>query len=121
MSSALYTYRAMIHDVYDGDSCTAFVDLGFGTAKPKVKFRLAFIDTPELRGKGVSTEEKEMARIIRDYVRELVLDKWVEVKSREKGKYGRWIASIWFWDEQDRMLNLSDHLVHKGFAVYKDY
>lgn len=44
-----YTYQAKIISVYDGDTCTAVIDLGFRISF-EIKLRLAGINTPELRG-----------------------------------------------------------------------
>ena len=72
----LYTYKAIVSDVYDGDSCTVDIDLGFGIWARGVKLRLANIDTPELRG-----ENREQGKQVRDYVRNLILNKQVVVKN----------------------------------------
>ena len=46
----MYTYRAKIIGVYDGDTITALVELGFNVTI-ELKLRLYGIDTPEVRGK----------------------------------------------------------------------
>ncbi|GAG20500.1 unnamed protein product, partial [marine sediment metagenome] len=45
----MYTYRAKLDRVVDGDTVDLFVDLGFNICI-KDRFRLLGIDTPELRG-----------------------------------------------------------------------
>lgn len=86
----MYNYKAKIIDVYDGDTVTAMVDLGFLHFQ-EMKLRLYGIDTPELRG-----EEKEAGIVVRDIVRAMVLDKEVEIHSYKdkQGKYGRYLANI---------------------------
>ena len=48
----LYHYRATITAVYDGDTCTADVDLGFKVTVRGEKIRLARINPLEIRGAG---------------------------------------------------------------------
>tara|TARA_Y100000034_G_scaffold134579_1_gene203395 strand:- start:1108 stop:1449 length:342 start_codon:yes stop_codon:yes gene_type:complete len=110
--SNLYFYRAKITKVYDGDTCTALVDLGFGTQQT-MKLRLADINAPEIRG-----EERPKGLESRDFLRNLILDKEViiETKRDKKGKYGRYIAKIWI---EDKCVN--DLLVESSHAVYHQY
>ena len=44
-----YIYNAKIVDVYDGDTVTALIDLGFNVFTTQ-KIRLYDVDTPEIRG-----------------------------------------------------------------------
>lgn len=110
-----YRYKAFITEVYDGDTCTADIDLGFGIWMKKQKLRLLGINTPELRG-----EEREIGLEARDYVRSLILNKEVIVESEKdkSGKYGRWLATIWLYnDEEDgELVNLNEHLLEEGIA-----
>ena len=46
----LYTYKARCVSVYDGDSITLDIDLGFNHWMLNQKIRLLGIDTPEIRG-----------------------------------------------------------------------
>jgi micrococcal nuclease len=103
----MYQYKATIIDVYDGDTVTAMVDLGFYHYQ-QMKFRLYGIDTPELRG-----EEREQGLIVRDIVRGMILDKEVIINSfkDKQEKYGRYLANI-IIDGVD--LNL--WLVENGYA-----
>jgi micrococcal nuclease len=104
----MYNYKAHIKDVYDGDTVTAVVDLGF-LHYQEMKLRLYGIDTPELRG-----PEREQGLIVRDIVREMILDKEVEIHSfkDKQGKFGRYLATILIDG-----LNLNDWLVENGHAT----
>lgn len=86
----MYNYKAKIIAVYDGDTVTAVVDLGFLHSQ-EMKLRLYGIDTPEMRG-----VEKVEGKKVRDIVREMILDKEVEIHSYKdkQGKYGRYLATI---------------------------
>lgn len=88
----MYEYRAYVRKVYDGDTITVNIDLGFGIVFHDQKIRLRGIDTPEVRG-----EEREQGLKVRDLVRERIGNKWVTIKTYKdkKGKYGRWIADVY--------------------------
>ena len=103
----MYNYREKIIDVYDGDTVTAMVDLGFLHFQ-EMKLRLYGINTPELRG-----EEKEAGMVVRDILRVMVLDKEVEIRSYKdkQGKYGRYLANN-FLDG----LDVNQWLVDNGHA-----
>ncbi|MCT4628440.1 thermonuclease family protein [Winogradskyella sp.] len=102
-----YQYKAKIIDVYDGDTITALVDLGFLVSR-EMKFRLYGIDTPELRG-----VEREEGIKVRDILRERILDKEVVIYSfkDKQGKYGRYLASV-LLDGED----INQWLVGNGYA-----
>ncbi len=86
----MYQYKAKIIDVYDGDTVTAMVDLGFYHFQ-QMKFRLYGINTPEIRG-----EEREQGIVVRDILRAMILDKEVTINSYKdkQEKYGRYLANI---------------------------
>lgn len=112
----LYEYKVKVISVYDGDTITAEVDLGFKINFTE-KFRLARINTPEIRG-----EERPDGLISRDRLRELVLEKEAYIKTYKdkKGKYGRYLADLYI--EVDGSLTcLNDLLVNEGLAEYKEY
>lgn len=110
----MYTYRAFVIKVYDADTITVIIDLGFKMSF-ETSLRLSRINAPEMRG-----PEKVEGKISRDRLRELVLGKKITVKTNKDktGKYGRYIADIYV-DGVDECLN--DLLVTEGLAVYKDY
>ena len=45
----MYDYHGKVIDVYDGDTCTILVDLGF-RVQFEIKVRLLGINAPELKG-----------------------------------------------------------------------
>ncbi len=107
-----YYYKANVTSVYDGDTITATVDLGFNV-KMKIKVRLAGINAPEIRGKQRPEGLKS-----RDYLRSLILDKDVVLHTRKdkKGKYGRYIATVYIDNK-----NVNDLLVENNHAVKREY
>ena len=116
--NSMYTYDAEILSVYDGDTATATVDLGFKVSAIKVKLRFYGIDTAEIRGGTEAT--KIAAREARDYVKEKILGKKVRMKSLGKGKYGRYLAIIWPIDDNGEPLeeSINDELVRLGMAKH---
>ena len=98
--------------VYDGDTVTALVDLGF-KIKTTIKVRLAGINAPEVRGKSRPEGLKT-----RDFLRDLILDQEVIIQTQKdkKGKYGRYIGVIYLKDK-----NVNELLVEKKLAVKKEY
>ena len=103
-----YVYSAKVVSVYDGDTITIDIDLGFGIVMKKQKVRLFGIDTPEIRG-----EEREQGLISRDFLREKILDKEVIIQTiKDKtGKYGRWLGIIYIENT-----NINELLITEGYA-----
>lgn len=103
----MYQYKAKVIDVYDGDTITAMVDLGFYHYQ-QMKFRLYRINTPEIRG-----EDRDRGIAVRDIVRAMILDKEVIINSYKdkQEKYGRYLANIIIGD-----LDLNQWLVQNGHA-----
>lgn len=104
----MYTYKAKVTHLVDGDTMDCDIDLGF-YMQARIRVRFARIDAPETYGKL-----KEDAGIItREFVRDqLDACKWeVKISTDKTGKFGRWIAEIWCGDE-----NLNDLLVKNGLA-----
>ena len=105
----MYEYRAFVRKVYDGDTITVDIDLGFGIWVKKQKLRLYGIDTPEVRG-----ESRPEGLKSRDALIDRVLNKEIKIKTQKdkKGKYGRWLATI--YDESDESIN--DWLLRENYA-----
>jgi micrococcal nuclease len=112
----MYEYKARITSIYDGDTVTAEVDLGFNVRVIE-KIRLARINTPEIRG-----EERPQGLISRDRLRQLMLNQEVMLHTikDKKGKYGRYLGEL-FITVLDVTFNVNDWLVSEGLAEYKEY
>lgn len=109
---SLFRYKARVVAVYDGDTITADVDLGFNITI-REKFRLYGIDTPEIRTKD--KREKEKGLTVRQYVIDKILDDYIEIESKEKGKYGRYLAVVYYCGGK----NLNKELIKLGMG--KEY
>lgn len=113
-----YYYVAEVVSVYDGDTCTCIVDLGFKTSA-RIKVRLAGIDTPEVRTKDL--DEKEKGIVTRDWLRERILGKKILLHTSKRGKFGRWLGTIWELNEDKPEFENSynKQLINEGLA--KEY
>ena len=85
-TSDLYTYRAYLDYVIDGDTVVLYVDLGFKMYS-RQKLRLRGIDTPELK-----TPEGEKAKAFVEEI--LKRTKMITIKTYRKDKYDRYLADI---------------------------
>jgi micrococcal nuclease len=105
----MYEYRAYVRRVYDGDTITVDIDLGFGMTACNQKVRLLKINAPEIRGK-----ERPKGLKSRDALRSKIANKWIIIKTKKdkKGKYGRWLAEVWIDD-----LCINDWLISEGLAT----
>lgn len=112
----MYQYRALVTKVYDGDTITVDIDLGFGTWQKGQKIRLYGIDTPEVRG-----TERAAGLVSRDWLRNAILDTIIVVKTHKdkKGKYGRWLGDIYLNQYDDTSLNVI--MVELGLAEVAEY
>lgn len=99
--------------VYDADTITIASKLPYNESPMyRLSVRLNGIDTPEMKGKGVTEEEKESARLARDFVANLVLNKYVRLENIASEKYGRILADVYIGD-----IHLNELLVKEQYAV----
>ena len=113
----LYHYCGHVGSVYDGDTCTVNIDLGFHTWVHEEKLRLTRIDAPEVVG-----PERPTGLAARDFLRDLIDGKDVLVQTikDKQEKYGRYLAEV-FVQQGAQWLNVNDLMVQNGHAVYKEY
>lgn len=114
MDDHRFTYDATVESVYDGDTITLTIDLGFGLKREGHKVRLYGIDAPEVRG-----ESRPEGIRTRNWLRSrLPVGAEIIVKSHRDrtGKYGRWLATIY----RDGV-NLNLQMVELGLAEARDY
>ena len=105
----MYTYKAKLDRVVDGDTVDAYIDLGFDISVHK-RIRLAGIDSPESRTRDL--EEKQRGLASKERLTNLLKDGEFTLESKEVGKYGRVLGVLLIDD-----LNINKTLVEEGYAV----
>jgi len=85
---AIYTYRAYLEKVIDGDTIWVYVDLGFGEWT-RQKLRLRGIDTPEL----TSTAGQKARVFVQNRLKDL---RYLVVKTYTSDKYDRYLTDIFY-------------------------
>jgi micrococcal nuclease len=98
------TKNAKVINVYDGDTITIAMWIGF--QKYSFKLRLFGIDTPEIR-----SADKEKAIIARDYLKNIILNKKVKITFDKEEKYGRLLGIVYYNNK-----NINNLMVEKGYA-----
>ena len=102
--------------VYDADTITIASKLPYDESPMyRLSVRLNGIDTPEMKGKGVLDDEKEAAKLARDFVSNLVLNKFVTLQNIESEKYGRILADVYIGN-----VHLNEILLKERYAVKYD-
>jgi micrococcal nuclease len=110
----LYRYKAVCLSVYDADTCTFLIDLGF-SVHIKEKCRFIGIDTPEIRTRD--NDEKKAGLAARDFVKDRIEGKCVEVETAKKGKFGRYLVTVYYGPGS---IELNRQLISMGHAVAYD-
>ena len=122
--------------ITDGDTFTCTVDLGYGVSIEET-YRFAGINAYETTRRGswdndLTKEEidahldkgKQARARVRELLKEYAVAVWV-VSSKpdkfEKGKYGRYLGTIWIKDGGGQSVNVNKLLVDEGLAYYKEY
>ena len=102
--------------VYDADTITIASKLPYDSSPMyRLSVRLNGIDTPEIKGKGITDEEKEVAKLARDFVSNMVLNKFVRLENIQSEKYGRILADVYIGD-----IYLNELLIKEQYAVKYD-
>ena len=115
----MYTYKATLDRVIDGDTIDVNIDLGFDISVNK-RVRFAGINTPESRTRDLEEKERGLAAKARV---QSILDEndTFTLESKEIGKYGRVLGEIYVdtVDSSDSftMVSLNKLLITEGNAV----
>ena len=119
-------------DVYDGDTVKIVMPIVLDGKLTNKLFRwncrINRVDTPEIRTKN--KKEKDYAKIVRNELREKILNKLVFVKCLDFDKYGRLLTELYINDDynyenidcdncNDKLLNISNWLITNEYA--KEY
>ena len=104
----LYCYSAKVLSVYDGDTCTLLIDIGF-SIHIKEKVRFLGLDCPEIRTRD--KEEKKKGLLVKQFVKDLIEGKEVIIKTTKRGKFGRYLVEIFINGK-----SLNKMLINKKYA-----
>ena len=89
----MYEYKATIKYIVDGDTVDVDIDLGFDVWLRNQRVRLYGIATPECRTRN--KKEKAHGLLAKDYVEKaLKLGEVYTLRTKEKGKFGRYLGEI---------------------------
>jgi micrococcal nuclease len=96
-----YIYICEIVKVVDGDTIDCAVCLGFDVSV-RQRIRLYGVDAPESRTRDL--EQKKYGKASKKFVKDFLSSDYVLLKTREKGKYGRYLGDFcvndkWLCDE----------------------
>jgi len=117
----MYTYKATVIKVIDGDTMDIVIDLGFNISI-KERIRVYELNTFETRlGRGTTAEMKQKGIEAKRVAKELLLNKVVTIKTykKKKGKYGRYLASIMFSNYADYATYMKDNGFHQPTSYAK--
>jgi micrococcal nuclease len=116
----MYEYNAICTNVVDGDTIDVIVSLGFEISY-KTRVRLYNIDTPEARTRNLV--EKAHGLKAKEFVKNCVLSKDIIIKTVKdsQGKYGRYLAHIFYEDESGVTHSLVEQLKEFGFDKKESY
>ena len=112
-----YLYQAEVVEVYDADTTTLRVDLGFNITITE-RFRLYRINAWEVTG-----AEKVEGLKAKDYFLQrcpVGSTIWIKTVKDRKGKYGTYLADIYI-KTTDGYQCLNDLLVINNHAKYQEY
>lgn len=121
MNEKLYWYQGRVRRVVDGDTVDMEFDLGLNTFV-RERIRLKGIDTPEIFGMKKESEEFQRGMTAKEFVEERLLGKtvWIHSFKDRTGKYGRYIADVYFQDESGKHVSIGQLLLEDGLAsVYE--
>ena len=115
----VYTYKAHVIKVVDGDTIDCSVDLGFNT-KTDVRFRIytddhSYFDTPET-WRPKTEEEAKHGSQAKARASELLEGQEIVLKSVKEGKY-RYLAEVFLPDGR----NYANVMIEEGYQKRDNY
>lgn len=116
VNAYMYTYKAAVIAVTDGDTIVVDIDLGFGVWLRRQSIRMAKIDAPELKGSTIEAANKS-----KEFLKSLILSKWVTLQTEKdsKEKYGRWLGTVLI-EEDNNLIDINHKMITDGYAkAYK--
>ena len=111
----MYTYKATLIRVINGDTLDIEIDLGFDIVI-KQRLKLYGIDTPDSRSTDVNIKQKGLD--VKQRLMDLLTKEFkVETMLNKRGKYGRILGNIYVTDNKSNEICINELLVSEGLAV----
>jgi endonuclease YncB( thermonuclease family) len=102
--------------VYDVDTITIASKLPYPESPLyRISVRLHGINAPEMKSNYFLKDEKDAAKIAREFVYNLVINKYVRLENVDTEKYGRISADVYIDD-----IHLNELLLQEGYAIKYD-
>ena len=111
----MWTYRAKVVRVIDGDTVDVNIDLGFSTVLKKQRVRLMGIDTPESRTRDLV--EKLFGKASKKHLTHLLSEGNITLVSHDKGKFGRILGELFVHNEDESVINVNKQMILDHHAV----
>lgn len=113
-----HIYRAKLIKIYDGDTLSADIDLGFNVWIT-AKIRMFGLDTWESRTRNKAEKEKGLKAKARttELLNEISKNPgYFRLRSFGKGKFGRVLGEIFILDKKGSQINVNETLIKEGHA-----
>ena len=104
------SFKAKYIKNYDGDTITVKLDCNTPLFCNKMSIRVNGVDTPEIRAN--CPKEKRLAVKAKEFVKQNLNNKLIELRNCKKGKYFRLICDVFY----DYRTNLSSKLIINGYG-----
>tara|TARA_B100001248_G_scaffold174470_1_gene132363 strand:+ start:933 stop:1352 length:420 start_codon:yes stop_codon:yes gene_type:complete len=116
----MYRYKVDVTRVVDGDTVDVDIDLGFGMTYKKQRVRMMGIDTPESRTRDL--EEKFYGLKSKEFLKDLLKDREVQLVSHDKGKFGRILGELFIddWKQSVNQMMIDGYHAVPYFGQNKD-
>ena len=105
----LYTYKAYLEKVIDGDTFWVVLDIGTREIS-RQKLRLRGIDCPEIDTKEGQAAKKFVESVLKDFP-------YLTVLSSKNTTHDRYEADVFYTDKGGKEVYLNNLLLEKGYAV----
>ncbi len=104
LTQHLYTYKAYLVRVVDGDTIVCHIDFGFKCYVEQV-LRLRHVDAPELK----STKGKFTKHFVEQA---LSYSKFLIIRTRGRDIYGRYLSDVWYLPDETHAQTVLTHGIH---------
>jgi micrococcal nuclease len=111
----MYTYKAKLVRVINGDTLDIEIDLGFDIII-KQRLKLFGINTPDSKSTNVDTKQKGLD--VKQRLMDLLTKEFkVETMLNKRGKYGRILGKVYIVNENGNEVCINELLVEEELAT----